>query len=88
MIERVVASAADVGSAVRETRQAAAVTQRELADLVGTTRQWIIRLERGHHSLTMSTVLVALSVLGLEMVAEFDPPPRPAPRPGAGPTAP
>ncbi len=71
-----VASAADVGTLVRETRLAAAMTQQQLADLVGTTRQWVIRLERGYHSSAMSTVLVALSVLGLEMVAQYDLPPR------------
>ena len=50
------------------------MTQQELADQVGTTRQWVIRLERGRDSPAMSRVLVSLSVLGLEMVALHDPP--------------
>lgn len=62
-------SAADVGRLVRQTRQAASLTQQELADRVGTTRQWVSRLEQGHHTPTMNTVLIALSVLGLEMAA-------------------
>ena len=74
-----VESAGDVGALIRQTRQAAEMTQQDLADLAGTTRQWVIRLEQGHHSPTMRTVLVALSVLGLEMVAQHDLPPR-APR--------
>ncbi|WP_423916866.1 helix-turn-helix domain-containing protein [Candidatus Poriferisodalis sp.] len=67
-----VGSAADLGAVVRETRLAAAMTQQQLADQVGTTRQWVIRLEQGDHSSTSSKVLAALTVLGLEMVARFD----------------
>ena len=63
-------SAAGLGALIRQTRQASTMTQRELADRVGTTRQWVIRLERGQDSPAMSTVLTALSVLGLELVAQ------------------
>ena len=52
------------------------MTQQELADQIGTTRQWVIRLEHGQNGPTMSTTLIALSVLGLEMVALHDPPRR------------
>ena len=72
-------SAGDVAALIHQTRQAAGMTQQDLADLVGTTRQWVIRLEQGRRSPAMSTVLVALSVLGLELVAQHDLPPR-APR--------
>jgi len=71
-----VASARDVGELVRQTRQAASLTQQELADRAGTTRQWIIRLEQGRNTPTMNTVLTALSVLGLEMAAIHSLPPR------------
>ena len=48
------------------------MTQQQLADRVGTTRQWIIRLEQGRHGTAMHTALVALAELGLEMVAQLD----------------
>ena len=71
-----VESAVDVGALIRQARQAAAMTQQQLADRVGTTRQWVIRLEQGRHSTAMNTALVALSEMGLEMVAQLDLPPR------------
>lgn len=74
---RRVESAADVGALIRRERRAAAMTQQQLADRVGTTRQWVIRLEQGRHGTAMNTVLIALEELGLEMVARFDRRPRP-----------
>ena len=71
-----VASAAEVGVLVREKRLAASMTQQQLADLVGSTRQWVIRLEQGHQGTMMGTALMALSALGLEMVAQFETSPR------------
>lgn len=70
-----VESAGDVGALIRQERQAAAMTQQQLADRVGTTRQCIIRLEQGRHGTAMNTVLAALEQLGLEMVAHLDLPP-------------
>ena len=67
-----VESAVELGALIRQARVVVAMTQQELADRVGTTRQWVIRLEQGQNSPAMSTVLVALSVLGLEMVALHD----------------
>ena len=64
-----VEAAVDVGALIRQTRQAAAMTQQQLADRVGTTRQCIIRLEQGHHGTALNTALIALEELGLEMVA-------------------
>ena len=67
-----VASAVDVGALVRGERRAAAMTQQQLAERVGTTRQWVIRLEQGRRGTAMNTALIALEELGLEMVAQFD----------------
>lgn len=64
-------SVADLGALMRRARQAAGMTQAELADRIGTTRQWVIRMEQGRHTTTMNMVLIALSELGLEMVAEL-----------------
>ena len=70
-----VESSADVGTMIRQARRTAALTQQELGDRIGATRQWVIRLEQGHHGTAISTVLAALPELGLEMVAQFDLPP-------------
>ena len=67
-----VESAVDVGALIRQARQEAAMTQQQLADRVGTTRQWVIRLEQGRHGTALSTALIALEELGLEMVAQLD----------------
>ncbi len=74
-----VGSMSDVGKLIRQTRQAASMSQQELANRVGTTRQWVIRLEQGHPSSSISKTLIALSELGLELVAIHDLPPQ-APR--------
>lgn len=68
----VIESAADLGAVVRQARRAAGITQQRLADQVGSSRQWIIRLEQGHHRMAMSTVFEVLWALGLEMVAQVD----------------
>lgn len=67
-----VASAVDVGMLIRQARQAAAMSQQQLADRVGTTRQCVIRLEQGRNGTALSTALLALEELGLEMVAQLD----------------
>ena len=70
-----VASAVDVGMLIRQARQAAAMSQQQLADRVGTTRQCVIRLEQGRNGTALGTALIALEELGLEMVAQLDAPP-------------
>ena len=74
-----VESVADLGILIRQARQTAGVTQEELADRIGTTRQWVIRIEQGCDTAAMSMVLLALSELGLEMVARLDVPARDEP---------
>lgn len=51
------------------------MSQQQLADRVGTTRQCVIRLEQGRNGTALSTALIALEELGLEMVAQLDLPP-------------
>ena len=70
-----VASAGDVGRLIRQARQVAAMSQQQLADRIGTTRQCVIRLEQGRNGTALSTALIALEELGLEMVAQLDLPP-------------
>lgn len=59
----------DVGALIRRARRTAAMTQQQLADRVGTTRNCIIRLEQGGHNTALDTALFALEELGLEMAA-------------------
>jgi len=64
-----VESVADLGALIRQARQAAGMTQEELADQMGTTRNWMIRMEQGRCTVSMKMALIALSELGLEMTA-------------------
>ncbi|MDE0066922.1 MAG: helix-turn-helix domain-containing protein [Acidimicrobiaceae bacterium] len=65
-------TSADLGAVVKQTRRAAGITQQSLAELVGSSRQWVIRLEQGHHRMAMGTVIEVLRVLGLELAAQTD----------------
>ncbi|MBB5785887.1 helix-turn-helix domain-containing protein [Jiangella mangrovi] len=55
----------DLGALVREARRLSGMTQAELAAAVGVSRDWVIRLERGHPRLEAQLVLDALAVAGL-----------------------
>lgn len=59
-----------VGAAVRRSRVGAHLTQDDLADQVGVTREWIGRLERGNSPrLETAKVFRAMFVLGFELHA-------------------
>ncbi|WGX97173.1 helix-turn-helix domain-containing protein [Nocardioides sp. L-11A] len=55
----------DLGALVRAERHRQALTQAELADRIGVSREWVVRLEAGHPRLEAQRVLDALAVLGL-----------------------
>lgn len=57
----------DLGAAVRDQRRRLGIDQTNLANKVGTSRQWIIHLEAGKPTLPMNMVLRALKTLGLEI---------------------
>lgn len=60
---------------VREARRRAGLTQRELAEQVGTTQSAIARLETGRSSPSLETVLALVRACGLDldvMLAERD----------------
>lgn len=65
-----VRTAEDVGALVREQRLASAMTQAQLAATTGTSRQWIVDLERGKATLALSLVLRALRAVGLTLRVE------------------
>lgn len=55
----------DLGALVREARRLHGTTQAELATAVGVSRDWVIRLERGHPRLEAQLVLDALTAAGV-----------------------
>jgi transcriptional regulator with XRE-family HTH domain len=55
----------DVGAVVRRARRAQTMTQADLARAVGVSRDWVVRLEKGHPRLEAQLVLDALDALGM-----------------------
>lgn len=70
--DSVIETAADLGAVVRHARQSAGMTQQHLANLTGSSRQWIIRLEQGHHRMAMGAVFEVMWALNLEVIARTD----------------
>lgn len=59
-------TASELGGLLRERRRALDLSQAALAERVGTSRQWIVDLERGKPRLEIGLVLRAIHALGLE----------------------
>ena len=55
----------EIGSLVRQSRKDQRLTQLELANRVGVSRDWIIRLEQGKGGVELALVLRTLKALGL-----------------------
>jgi len=64
---------AAVADQVAERRQAQGLSQRELAELVGTTQSAIARLERGGRPPRIDTLLRIADALECELVVELRP---------------
>ncbi len=60
-------TAAELGAAARRRRREQGLTQERLADLVGTHRNQIRKLETGQGTISLDLMLGALNVLGLEL---------------------
>jgi HTH-type transcriptional regulator/antitoxin HipB len=58
-------TAAAIGPAIRHYRKEAGLTQAELADKVGLTREYLSRLEQGHESAQLRRVVAILRELGV-----------------------
>ena len=58
-------TASSVGPAIRHYRKEAGLTQTELADRVGLTREYLSRLERGHEAEQLRRVVAVLRELGV-----------------------
>ncbi|SEB98860.1 DNA-binding transcriptional regulator, XRE-family HTH domain [Paramicrobacterium humi] len=63
----------DLARIVKTRRQAQHLTQQEIADAVGTTRQSIARIERGHGGASFDTVLRILEKLDIRLEATAKP---------------
>lgn len=61
----------EVGLLVRDRRRAIGLTQGELAERVGASREWIRQLESGKPRLELGLTLRALSALGIALTAEY-----------------
>jgi transcriptional regulator with XRE-family HTH domain len=59
------------GDLIREARRRAGLTQRELADRLGTTQSAIARLERGGTEPSYERVAEALRACGLDLVPQL-----------------
>jgi predicted transcriptional regulator len=64
---------AKIADQVAERRMAKGLSQRELAELVGTTQSAIARLERGGRPPRIDTLLRIADALDCELVVELEP---------------
>jgi transcriptional regulator with XRE-family HTH domain len=64
---------AAIADQVAERRQAKGLSQRELAELVGTTQSAIARLERGGRPPRIDTLLRIADALDCDLVVELKP---------------
>jgi ribosome-binding protein aMBF1 (putative translation factor) len=63
--------ALDVGEQVREAREAAGLSQRELARRMGTSQAAVARLEAGGTGATLTTLQRVAAALGLKITVEL-----------------
>jgi transcriptional regulator with XRE-family HTH domain len=59
----------DLGALVRSARTARGMTQADLAAQLRMSRDWVVRLEKGHPRLEAQRVLDALRVVGVSLEA-------------------
>lgn len=64
-------TAHEVGLLVRDRRRAARMTQAELAERVGASREWVRLLESGKPRLELGLTLRALTALGIRLDASL-----------------
>jgi transcriptional regulator with XRE-family HTH domain len=59
----------ELGALVRSARTARGMTQADLAERLQMSRDWVVRLEKGHPRLEAQRVLDALRVVGVNLEA-------------------
>jgi HTH-type transcriptional regulator/antitoxin HipB len=68
----------DVGAVVRQARRDRTMTQADLAREIGVSRDWVVRLEKGHPRLEAQLVLDALDALGVVVTLSLGSPATPS----------
>ena len=63
-------SGSDLGAAIRDRRRALDLSQRELAERVGVSRQWIVEIEGGKSRAQLGLVLRTLEALGVNLAVD------------------
>jgi HTH-type transcriptional regulator/antitoxin HipB len=58
---------ADLGAIIRNRRKRLGLGQAALATKIGTSRQWIVGIERGHSRAELGLVLRTLDTLGIRL---------------------
>jgi HTH-type transcriptional regulator / antitoxin HipB len=61
----------DLGALIRSARSERGLNQQELADRLGTSRWWVIEMERGKSTARLDLVLRALNELGVTLTASM-----------------
>ena len=57
----------DLGALIRERRTALGLDQKELADKIGVSRQWIVEIEKGKPRAEIALVLRTIDALGIAL---------------------
>ena len=70
-----VRSPEDFGRALAGVRDASGISQEQLAEATGMTRQYLSHLEVGTSTLVVERLLRALRRMGAEVTVTFQPPP-------------
>ena len=60
----------EIGLLIRDRRKTTGLTQAELAERVGASREWVRRLELGRPGLELGLTLRALGALGIVLDAQ------------------
>ena len=60
-------SSADVGRLLRDHRIRRGLSQQVLADKIGVSRQWLVKVEGGHDRAEIGSVLRAIKALGIRL---------------------
>jgi HTH-type transcriptional regulator / antitoxin HipB len=60
-------SPADVGRLLKERRIKRGLSQQELAESIGVSRQWVAKVERGHARAEIGSVLRAFRAVGIRL---------------------
>ncbi len=74
----IVTTVLDLGAVIRDQRGAQGLTQRQLADRIGASREWVIRMEQGAPRTEVGLVLRVLDALSIQLDAHLQDRPSPA----------